>query len=356
MLSPCKQAILKFVPYQQTKYMRFLLILLLTGCCLAPAYSQITIQEADLPVPGDSFYRATTDNILAGFAPHKDTLNSAWDISWISSLQRDTDRFVAPMNHEFGDSFPESNLVWLDAVDGFDAYAIADSKGLNAIGFILPEGVSGGRVRKLDNPINYMPVPFTYGDTFVSGGAFDVTIPPPFEAYIYNERIRDMDVMNYGTLKMNDDSVYEVIMVEVFESQYDSTVFGANTTVNYAEEVYYEFYTKNIGLPLARCRLDQENDVIDEIEYVDMNPPVHTGLRKTSSSTGIYPNPATNILQLSAKTHANYVIYSMDGRMILSGQVQNDASIDISPLESGSYILELQKSKGLTERIKFSVQ
>jgi len=64
----------------------------------------------------------------------------------------------------------------------------------------------------------------------------------------------------------------------------------------------------------------------------------------------VYPNPASNYLKInnSLNSQSTYAIYSIDGRMLMSGRYSNDESIDVSHLSTGLYIL---KTEGQTIKI-----
>ncbi len=63
-------------------------------------------------------------------------------------------------------------------------------------------------------------------------------------------------------------------------------------------------------------------------------------------SIDIYPNPTSNVLYVDTDIlNLNYSIYSMDGRLILSGKV-NQIEISTSALNTGAYVLILDDLKG----------
>lgn len=67
----------------------------------------------------------------------------------------------------------------------------------------------------------------------------------------------------------------------------------------------------------------------------------------------IYPNPVKNVLNVkSAKPVLEYEIYSLDGRMLKTGNEINDSKIDISQLQKGNYLLKT-KTKNSEQTTKF---
>lgn len=62
----------------------------------------------------------------------------------------------------------------------------------------------------------------------------------------------------------------------------------------------------------------------------------------------LYPNPCTNSIHLTEKySEAMVTIYDSFGRIVLKKQLVNDSNIDISFLNSGIYILEVNDSNSV---------
>ncbi len=73
---------------------------------------------------------------------------------------------------------------------------------------------------------------------------------------------------------------------------------------------------------------------------------------KDKSSIQIYPNPASDVLnvtQISSK--AQFIITNMAGQKIMNGQI-NDNKISVSKLNTGAYIISIE-DKGTTTNLKF---
>lgn len=71
----------------------------------------------------------------------------------------------------------------------------------------------------------------------------------------------------------------------------------------------------------------------------------------------LFPNPARDFIQFSSKINLNRVqFYDLQGRMLKQIAVQNETRIDISELQSGTYIVELVTTEGQINRQKLVVQ
>jgi hypothetical protein len=67
----------------------------------------------------------------------------------------------------------------------------------------------------------------------------------------------------------------------------------------------------------------------------------------------VYPNPATDYLSVAGDTGTNrkIKIYALDGQVLLSNELQPDGKINISHLNSGFYLIQING-----ETLKFSKQ
>jgi hypothetical protein len=59
----------------------------------------------------------------------------------------------------------------------------------------------------------------------------------------------------------------------------------------------------------------------------------------------VYPNPATNTFAIESEKGGLVTIYSILGKQILKQEVSSVEEIDVSEIESGNYILQLDNSR-----------
>lgn len=65
-----------------------------------------------------------------------------------------------------------------------------------------------------------------------------------------------------------------------------------------------------------------------------------TAIEENSHSISIYPNPANDVITVTGQENNRYEIMNVTGQTIMSGQFEsNNASLDISNLSSGNYII-----------------
>ena len=73
----------------------------------------------------------------------------------------------------------------------------------------------------------------------------------------------------------------------------------------------------------------------------------------TPISFVIFPNPAKNNFIVTSSSLGDFtlVIYSLEGKQVLSlNGVANSTSIDVSMLETGVYIIEVEKEGGVSRK------
>lgn len=125
---------------------------------------------------------------------------------------------------------------------------------------------------------------------------------------------------------------------------------------------YFVFKIKQINNPLEAYFVDNEAKI-----YFDFNEPITTNLCrrevapklplsiKVSNPTAfsVYPNPTNQILNIvleNAQPKFTYNITDLQGRIILSGQSQNNSlvGVDVSNLSHGSYLIAISNELGKT--------
>lgn len=319
--------------------------------------AQITILEADLPSIGDTVYRQTALNISGSIDPLKSNQNDTWDLSWLISDAEDTVIFLDPKSTSLGDSFPSANILQIDNENDF--YIEKDQNGFNVIGvrrFDLLDN-DGYLHAEMDPNLTIMKTPSTLNDQFNSTGNFifireDTLFGSYFYIEVHATITRDVEFTKYGTLKMPNDSVYEVIVAEVNEIKTDSTISdiaGNKTTQSNTEKtLIYEFYTKGLSLPLARVEYNDDKDEVISIQYVDQLKKVDivTSLKASElQAVFLYPNPTNDVLTVkSAIAVESISIFDLQGKMLL--KELNTKQINLQKLEKGTYISKVKLLNG----------
>ncbi len=118
-----------------------------------------------------------------------------------------------------------------------------------------------------------------------------------------------------------------------------------DTSANYTGDVSYNtgevyvIFTIQNDFIVSKDPQEIVNDIIEE--------------STTDKSITIYPNPVTNILTITTsdkKRIDKITIFSMDGRIILNQEIQNN-QVDLTNLPVGSYILKTDYSESINFKL-----
>lgn len=85
----------------------------------------------------------------------------------------------------------------------------------------------------------------------------------------------------------------------------------------------------NVSYPLADIRKITCEEMVGTLE-------------NTSDNIAIYPSPTHDVLHFrNVNGQHNVKVYALDGRMVMSFQINGNQSIDISDLPSGMYLVNI---------------
>jgi transforming growth factor-beta-induced protein len=88
-----------------------------------------------------------------------------------------------------------------------------------------------------------------------------------------------------------------------------------------------------------------DNGVVHVIDKVLL--PSSVGVNENQENKiSVFPNPTENFITLEVKNSTNYSLVDLNGRTLQNGVINNNDSIDLSSLNSGSYILRLSNENG----------
>ena len=70
------------------------------------------------------------------------------------------------------------------------------------------------------------------------------------------------------------------------------------------------------------------------------------------SKINIYPNPATDFIQIQNKANIRIELFGLNGKQFLNIQTKNNETLDVSNLVSGTYLLRIQNLETQTVTTK----
>lgn len=314
------------------------------------SFGQITMTVDDLPSVGDSLYRNTTEKIDKSFFPSTDAPNAVWDLSWLTGDSPELVRYSDPKEHELKDSLKDANIVQHSSP--VDFFVKKDASGFNALGAIAdPDAFPDDPVVLFQNPVNLLPTPFTLKDENETQGAVTFYYDSdPLYVELYFDISRDLEVVNYGQIKMNDGKTYDVLMVDLFERQITATVtsFSPGDTSRSNDDskiYYYEFYTKGYGIPLVRAERDSLTDSIISIEYLDTKLFVGDKEPLNLQDLTVFPNPSQDVFNVDLPEGAHQIeVFNAAGQQVHSDAV-NTSRYQLDGLKPGVYMVRVYDRK-----------
>ena len=77
------------------------------------------------------------------------------------------------------------------------------------------------------------------------------------------------------------------------------------------------------------------------------------GINETTGAiVSLFPNPATDVLNISNAANSNYVLMNVTGKTVATGSINNDKhTLDVSAFKSGVYVLKLTGTVNESSRI-----
>ena len=97
-----------------------------------------------------------------------------------------------------------------------------------------------------------------------------------------------------------------------------------------------------------------DNVAADQILTVFEGQPLSVEEQQNDVSLSVFPNPATDLLQIASRTaltNATYSVITIDGKQVMSGTLNNN-QLNVASLNVGTYILKLN-ANGITSNKRF---
>ncbi|HOI31390.1 MAG TPA: M20/M25/M40 family metallo-hydrolase, partial [Bacteroidales bacterium] len=170
----------------------------------------------------------------------------------------------------------------------------------------------------------------------------------------------DMSNMTASTLsfwtKFNLETDYDFMYLEITTNGLNWTIL--ETFNGHQSSWTQKFYDLEdyLGLPYVQLRFRFVSDVyvteegmfIDDIEITS----TYVGMPEKTIKWRFFPNPANEIIYIDglSSTHTQFLIYNTAGKLVKSGVMNDqDVGINISGLNTGSYILRLSDGLNVIE-------
>lgn len=360
--------------------MKNLLFLFLSLLWLS-SIAQTTINQQDLPQPGDTFmlYVDTTPSVSLGNAS---SLSQNWNYS---SLGNDSVKYATygiTANLPFSSSFPTSNSYTYGpavmyggpgapspgAGIGYTMWAV-NSTGMWVIGYRSNyDGM--GEKNIITNPNEMlMPVPCTYGLNQSYDSKWEVMINYNSSDYdtLYRSRTHKTITCDaWGSMTTYLGSFSNVIRIHEFSITTDSVFIKSGNIVLFSMEWSkdtinkYLFWAPAQRHPVAIAYCSNAG-VLQRIEYVSWAQLSVPATAEYNTSVAAYPNPAQDFIEIkipSAINNENYLlnVFDVTGKKITSQTGKcNNIVISVKNFDQGLYFIEIKTVTGEIYKSKFIV-
>ncbi len=134
--------------------------------------------------------------------------------------------------------------------------------------------------------------------------------------------------------------------------------FGNGNTVTYIE--YYQFNDYGIYWCILNIFCDEKSGFYNHLkvtDFIDIRQK-STGISGSNQITDvdIYPNPASDHLNIDLEGNFNYQLFNMEGQLIQSGSDNNRTVLEVGNLPAGMYMVRLMDADLRSTVKKFMVE
>ncbi|MFY0672108.1 MAG: T9SS type A sorting domain-containing protein [Bacteroidia bacterium] len=307
------------------------------------SFAQVTIEKENLPEIGESYLRDTMFKESnnwddSEFIKVADANPVTFDFSWLTGGNFDTVLFYNPDTSEFSTSFPDADIAMQQDLDFL--MEIRDT-GLFVQGMSIQ-----GQVAKFDTALQYLPTPLSLGTSYYSKGS---TVLSLGFAQIYVDYERSLNAINSGNAKMPNDSVYDVLILDIENNLSFIVVTGTDTVSTFNEkETVYEFYAPEFGYPIIRGIYDANG--VQEAQFLDLSISTGLGEMLNAKNVDVFPNPSNGNFIISSTINVEQVyLFDASGKMVFQ-RAKTGNEVKVDGLVKGIYHLLIMTDKGVASK------
>lgn len=320
-------------------------------------FSQITINQGDMPSDGDTI-RTSTSVDLGAINFEETGNNYNWDFSALIPFSQSVDTFVSvqetPWLYQLFFLTSANLAKELAEFDQFPGFELTDTYEYYKN--------SSSDYRLVGNAFTFTGIPFpnkfqsadiiykfplSVGNVDSSLSDYEIAIPGIGYAGGWKKRVNHVD--GWGTLVTPFGS-FPTIRVKSDITQVDS-IYVDTLGIGYP---FYRQYTEykwlgdDFGLPLCTVT---DDGILPTISYIDSVRSLFVGVSEVSlisRQVEVYPNPSNGEFWLRIKDQpespVTMSIFSMNGNMLLRKEVQPMTAINVNnhQIPAGVYILKIE--------------
>lgn len=323
-------------------------------------HAQDTLKAWNLFHANDIIVYGNNDQTLApNVVPGSGGLGQTWTFTTTAFEWLDTMNVVEMQDvpAQYTAAFPQSNLALYYGSDqtAYDfVYSYGSSLYVNGSASLDPN--FGVQAQTFSDPMEYLRWPMYYGITFADTAQSDWTYPTtgPNDSAREITMIRmEVQVDAQGTLVTSYGS-YGVIRVrrdyeywQTFSTHDPNTGWSTPSPFNFTARTY-EWWTDSIhiGWMVASMQVNPANNAVQSYRiqtHYTVDVPAYTPLNPVA----VYPNPATDVFQLSAPLQSRWEIIDLNGNVVKSEMTTSTVtSIAVGELPQGVYIVRVTQRDG----------
>lgn len=347
---------------------------------LNPVFSQITITDSDMPVPGDTVRYSEADPMsIAGYDFSLTGQNYSWDFSGLMHVRQDVDTFVTVLSTSpfYYPSFlpisnvaqkgPDLSIALFNLNRVYDFYR-RNSNVFAEVGFAATfSGIPLTTV--YSSPDTLYKLPLNFGDRDSSYYDYTFNIPMLFSSYNNTKRINEVD--GWGTL-ITPYGSFQTIRLKSKVISRDSIIVDSlplplpPVTNEYVE---YKWLANVFKSPVLVATVRTLG--LTTVRYIDEYKPV-IGVDEIDKHLGysnyggvkVFPNPSSDFIKVSVKKDINnktlsIELYDLTGRSVISGfltNAENNSVLDVSGVNPGLYQLVVLEKNSIIGCKKIIIQ
>jgi len=349
-------------------------------------FAQITVTDADLLGVGDVIYLADDDNTIVNLG--NTGQNQTWDFSALQSNDSWIMEVVDPTTTPFDQLYPNANICIID--DGDFIYCNKSTSSVNMLG--VGDSVFQIPLTVIPLPLfysyNYTEGPFLVIDSLI-GGEPDVTFVLALLGLSINSLTNgDAHIADSLSIELETTTVFEVdgegimtLPMGIFDAlrvkidritEANISVYGIDTTIGGSNsgwypiplnlipileetnETSYQWYSNNTNTKFTLAEV-----IIDSIG----NP--ETGITFLTNSISsldkieidyinIFPIPTTYNVTIMSESNEEVgaTLFDINGRELMNFVFVNSTELDLSDLDKGIYILNLNtKEESISKKL-----
>ena len=338
-------------------------------------FAQITVTDADLLGVGDIIYLADDDNTIVNVGSAAQ--NQSWDFSSLQSMDSWSMEVVDPTITPFDQLYPNANLCIID--DGDFIYCNKLSTGVSMLGI-------GDSV--FQQPLILVPLPLSYGfnstdgptlilDSLIGGPSVNLLLASQgLSAFILTggaahiadslsiqvemtaqfnvdaEGVLMLPMGSFNALRLN---IERTTTPSVFVYCIDTTPGGANSgwyPLSFGggsdTEYFYQWYSDDVSAKfiLAEVSLDSVGNPETGISFLTTSINLLDNIE--IDYINIFPIPTTYNVTITSEINEEVVatLSDINGRELMNFVFVNSTELDLSNLDKGIYILNLNTKEG----------